>query len=178
MRKFLPILTLAFASFFIYSCDNNDDDIVQVEDNDTYGTAYDINNANFARVNSNLYEYTNTFNDPLIESDVVLIYMQTGTTNNSPVWKLMPYTFYVNNANNDEVEYTFDFSKFDIAININSTASLNLDTNPSYFTGKRFRVVVVPAATGPSSKGTVDYSNYNEVVKLYGIDESKIKVKN
>ena len=87
MRKFLPILTLAFASLFIYSCDNNNDDqVIQVEDYDTYATAYDINNANFVRVNSTLYEYTNQFNSPLVESDVVLIYMQTGTTNNNTIW--------------------------------------------------------------------------------------------
>lgn len=175
MKKFFPILMLAFVSLFIYSCDNRDD-VVQVEDNDTYGTAYDINNASFTKINSNLYEYTNQFISPLVESDVVLIYMQTGTTNNSPIWKLLPYKFYVNNANNDEVDYAFDFSKFDIAITVNAT--LNLDANPTYYTGKRFRVVVVPAKTGPSSKSAINYSDYKAVVKFYGIDESKIKVKN
>lgn len=177
MRKIFPILTLAFASFFIYSCDNNDDEVVQIEDNDTYGTAYDLN-ATFTRTNSNLYQYTNQFNSPLIESDVVLIYMQTGTTNNSPIWKLLPYTFYVNNANNDEVNYTFDFSKFDIAIYVNSTSTLNLDSNSTYYSGKRFRVVVVPAKTGKNASAVVDHNDYNAVIKFYGIDESKIKVKN
>lgn len=178
MRKILPILTLAFASFFIYSCDNNDDEVVQIEDQDTYGIAYDINNANFTRINSTLYQYTNEFVDPLVESDVVLIYTQTGTSNNSPVWKLMPYTFYVNNANDDNIEYTFDFSKFDIAINVNSTPTLNLDSNPTYYSGKRFRVVVVPAKTGKNASAAVDHNDYNAVIKFYGIDESKIKVKN
>jgi hypothetical protein len=177
MRKFLPILTLALASFFVYSCDNNDDDVIQVEDNDTYSVAYDINNPVFSRVNDNLYTYGNDFNNPLIESDVVLIYMQVGTDGGSPLWRLLPYTYYVGNANNDAVDYVFDFSKFGININVNASFALT-GANSSYYTGKRFRVVVIPAATGPSSKGAVDYSDYNEVVKLYGIDESKIKVKN
>jgi len=172
MRKFLPMIALAFASFFIYSCDNNDDDDVVVQTEDTYGTAYDLN-ATFTKTNSNLYEYSNQFNSPLVESDVVLIYMQTGTTNNAPIWKLLPYTFY--NANNDAVDYTFDFSKFDIAIYVNS--SLNLDVNPTYYTGKRFRVVVVPAKTGKNASAEVDHNDYNAVIKYYSIDESKIKVK-
>lgn len=164
---------LAFAGLFILSCDDNDD-VVQVEDNDTYATAYDIS-PTFTRSSSILYQFSDEFNDPLVESDVVLIYMQTDTTNNSPVWKLLPYTFYVNNLNNDEVEYTFDFSKFDIQINVNSTPTLNLDANPTYYAGKRFRVVVVPAKTGKSS---LDHNDYNAVIKYYGIDESKIKLKN
>ncbi|MBD3903647.1 hypothetical protein NAL32_01105 [Chryseobacterium sp. Ch-15] len=175
MKKIIPFLMLAFVSIFTVSCDN-DDDIVQVPvvDYDTYSTAYDIA-PNFARVNSSLYEYVDEFTKPLVESDVVLVYMQTGSTNNgSPVWKLLPYTFFTNNINNDEVDYGFDFSKFDFSITVNST--LNLDSNSTYYTNKRFRVVIVPAKTGKN--GAVDYNDYSSVIKFYNIDESKIKVKN
>lgn len=174
MKKIIPFLMLAFVSIFTVSCDN-DDDVVQVPvDYDTYSTAYDIA-PNFARVNSSLYKYVDEFTKPLVESDVVLVYMQTDTTNNgSPVWKLLPYTFFTNNVNNDEVDYGFDFSKFDFSITVNST--LNLDSNSSYYTNKRFRVVIVPAKSGKN--GGVDYNDYNSVIKFYNIDESKIKVKN
>jgi hypothetical protein len=171
MKKYLPILLLAFVSLFIFSCDDNDE--VILDDHDTYSVAYDIT-PTFSRTNANLYEFSDEFNSPLIESDVVLIYMQTGlTSNNSPIWKLLPYTFYVNNVNNDEVDYTFDFSKYDIAIYVNGT--LNLDNNSTYYTNKRFRVVVIPASTGKNA--SVDYNDYNAVIKHYNIDESKIKVK-
>lgn len=173
MKKFLPILLVAFVSLFIFSCDDNNDN-GPYQDNDTIATAYDITNASFVKQNSNLYRYTNQFNTPLIQSDVVLIYMQTDTSNGSPVWKLLPYTYYVGNANNDAVDYTFDFSKYDIAIYVNSTSTFNLDNNSSYYTGKRFRVVVVPANTGKNA--SVDYKDYNSVIKYYNIDESKIKV--
>ncbi|AZB30921.1 hypothetical protein [Chryseobacterium balustinum] len=174
MKKIIPFLMLAFVSIFTVSCDN-DDDIVEVPvDYDTYSTAYDIA-PNFTRVNSSLYEYVDEFTKPLVESDVVLVYMQTDTTNNgSPIWKLLPYTFFTNNANNDEVDYGFDFSKFDFSITVNST--LNLDTNSSYYTNKKFRVVTVPAKSGKN--GGVDYNDYNSVIKFYNIDESKIKFKN
>ncbi|ROH95605.1 hypothetical protein [Chryseobacterium daecheongense] len=174
MKKFLPFLVLAFVSLFIFSCDDNNDDVVY-EDHDTYSVAYDIT-PTFSKVNTNLYEYNDAFNTPLVESDVVLIYLQTGVTNNnSPIWKLLPYTFYVGNANNDEVDYTFDFSKYDIGIYVNSTSTLNLDTNSTYYTNKRFRVVIVPASTGKNA--SVDYNDYNAVIKYYNIDESKIKTK-
>ena len=175
MKKIIPFLMLAFVSVFTVSCDN-DDDVVQVPivDYDTYSVAYDVV-PNFARVNSSLYEYVDEFTKPLVESDVVLVYMQTGTTTNgSPIWKLLPYTFFTNNINNDEVDYGFDFSKFDFSITVNST--LNLDSNSTYYTNKRFRVVIVPAKTGKN--GGVDYNDYNSVIKFYNIDESKIKVKN
>ncbi|WP_370898662.1 hypothetical protein [Chryseobacterium gossypii] len=173
MKKILPILLLAFVGLFIYSCD--DDDNGNYVDHDTFSVAYDIT-PTFSKVNSNLYEYNDAFNTPLEQSDVVLVYLQTGlTNNNSPIWKLLPYTYYVNNPNNDEVDYAFDFSRYDIAINVNSTSTLNLDTNSTYYTNKRFRVIIVPASTGTSK---MNYSDYNSVIKFYNIDESKIKTKN
>lgn len=160
-------------SFFVVSCDNNDDVVVQPGE-DTYSVAFDMT-PTFTKQNSNLYVYNRSFDGPLVESDVVLIYLQTGTTNNgSTIWRLLPYTFYTNNANNDVVDYGFDFSKFDISIDISGT--LNLDSNPSFYTNQRFRVVLVPAKTGKGAN--VDYNDYNSVIKFYNIDESKIKLKN
>lgn len=171
MKKFLPFLLLAFVSLFIFSCDDDDD--VVYEDHDTYSVAYDIT-PTFTKVNSTFYEYADEFNTPLVESDVVLIYIQTGVTNNnSPIWKLLPYTVYPNAI--DAVNYDFDFSKYDITISVQSTPNFNLDNNSTYYTNKRFRVVVIPASTGKNA--SVDYNDYNAVVQHYNIDESKIKTK-
>ncbi|MDC8106538.1 hypothetical protein ACNFU2_16725 [Chryseobacterium sp. PTM-20240506] len=177
MKKFLPILLLAFVSLFIFSCDNKDDDNNFV-DHDTIGTAFDIT-PTFTKTNDNLYQYSDAFTNELVQSDVVLIYLQTGlTNNNAPIWRLLPYTFFTNN--NVAVDYSFDFSKFDIGINVNS--SLNLTANPTYYTNKRFRVVILPANTGGKNSKTaaapVDYNDYYSVIKYYNIDESKIKTKN
>ncbi|WP_261510987.1 hypothetical protein [Chryseobacterium paludis] len=180
MKKFLPILLLAFVSLFIFSCDK-DDDNNNFEDHDTVGTAFDIT-PTFTRTNDNLYQYSDAFTNPLVQSDVVLIYLQTGlTNNNSPIWRLLPYTFFTNN--NVAVDYSFDFSKFDIGINVNSTLNLSASGNSTYYTNKRFRVVILPANTGSaktSSKASapVDYNDYYSVIKYYNIDESKIKTKN
>lgn len=180
MKKILLFLFLGAVGFTAYSCDNSDDVVVQGQDNDTYSTAYDII-PKFNKQDSYTYHFDDAFKNPLLESDVVLIYLQTGlTNNNSPIWKLLTYTEYPNNGA-DKVEYSYDFSKFDIGIDVRSTTGVNLDNNPVYYTNKKFRVVIVPAKTGTSNKSaaapTVDYSDYNSVIKYYNIDESKIKTK-
>ncbi|CAI8936489.1 hypothetical protein [Chryseobacterium sp. IT-36CA2] len=181
MKKILPFILLAGIGFLAYSCDNKDDVVVKGQDNDTYSTAYDII-PKFNKKDSFTYHFDDAFKSPLLESDVVLIYLQTGlTTNGSPIWKLLTYTEYPNNGA-DKVEYSYDFSKVDIGIDVRSTNGVNLDNNPGYYTNKKFRVVIVPAKTGTSKSAAavaaaVDYSDYNSVIKYYNINESKITTK-
>lgn len=181
MKKILLFLFLGTVGFTAYSCDNSDD-VVQGTDYDTINQSFDIS-PSFTRVDDNLYRWTDDFNSPLVQSDMVLIYMQIGTDGGSPTWKLLPYTRYVGNANNDAVDYIFEFSKFAATININSTAAFSLTANPSYYQNKNFRVLILPAnGTGTggakAAKGNVvDYNDYKSVIKYYNIDESKIKTK-
>lgn len=181
MKKILLFLFLGAVSFTAYSCDNDDDVVVQNPvDYDTYSEAFDIS-PNFSMVTNNLYRFKDDFKKPLVESDVVLIYMQIGTDGGAPLWKLLPYTSYVPlSPNNEAVDYIYDFSKFGVTININSSATFSLTANPGYYQGKTFRVVIVPAKTGVSKSAVapVDYSDYNSVIKYYNIDESRIQLKN
>ena len=168
MKKLFSFFLLSAFAVLLLSCRDNNTEYVG--DGNTYGVAFDIT-PSFSRVTSNTYEYNTPFNNALPESDVILVYMQVNTTNNnSPIWRLLPYTYFIGNANKDEVDYIFDFSKFDISLYVNSTSTFNLDNNSQFYTGKKFRVVQVPA-----SSGKTDYSNYDEVIKKYNIDESKIK---
>jgi len=181
MKKILLFLFLGAVGFTAYSCDNSDDTVVQGTDYDTINQSFDIS-PSFTKIDDNLYRWSD-FKSPLVQSDMVLIYMQVGTDGGSPIWKLLPYTRYVGNANNDAVDYIFEFSKFAATININSTAAFSLTANPSYYQNKNFRVLILPAngtGTGGAkmAKGTaVDYNDYKSVIKYYNIDESKIKAK-
>ncbi|WP_330745169.1 hypothetical protein [Chryseobacterium sp. CP-77] len=181
MKKILLFLFLGAVGFTAYSCDN-DDTVVQGTDYDTINQSFDIS-PTFTRVNDNLYRWSDDFNKPLIQSDMVLIYMQIGTDGDSPVWKLLPYTYYVGNGNNDAVDYIYEFSKYAATININSTNTFSLTANPSYYQNKKFRVLILPAngtGTGGAkmAKGAgVDYNDYKSVIKYYNIDESKIVTK-
>lgn len=154
---------LAFFGLAIMSCSSDDDDQVYV-DNDTYPVAYDLNNVSFEWVN-NSFQIARTFNNPLIESDMLLIYMQVGNTNNnSPIWQQIPYTMYLSDGH--EVDYNFDFSRFDFVIYAGGTFTLT----PEFTQNKTFRVLVIPASTGKTSE--VNYSDYNSVINYYKIDDS------
>ncbi|KFF08448.1 hypothetical protein [Chryseobacterium luteum] len=182
MKKILLFLFLGTVGFTAYSCDNDDDTPVQAVDYDTISQAFDVV-PNFTRVNDNLYRFSDDFQQALVQSDMVLIYMQIGTDGDAPIWKLLPYTYYVGNANNDAVDYLYEFSKYGATININSTSTFSLTANASYYQNKKFRVVIIPANTtgtggAKTAKNAVDYNDYNSVIKYYNIDESKIRVKN
>lgn len=173
MKKFLPILLLAFVSLFIFSCDNSDDTPVRVEDQDTVAQGFDVI-PNFSKTNNNLYQFTGLLKSTLVQSDVILVYLQVdNTSDGSPVWRLLPYTFFTTSGT--PVDYSFDFSKYDVRFSVNST--LDLSVNPTYYTNKKFRVIIVPAnTTGKNAK--VDYNDYNSVIKYYNINESNIKIQN
>lgn len=180
MKKILPIILLAGIGFLTYSCDNSNNDPVVVnpgQDNDTVGLAFDAF-PTFTRVKDNLYQVKQIFKNPLVSADVVLIYIQVDGTNDTPVWRILPYTRYADNG--IPVDYSYDFSKFDVLFSVNSSMNLNTPENSVFYTNKRFRVVIVPAdpAAKNASASSVDYSDYNSVIKHYKIDESKIKTLN
>ena len=164
MKKYLLFLMIAFIGLFVMSCDNRDD-VINVPDNDTYSVVIDVKNVNF-ELKPEGYVISRTFNNPLYDSDVVLMYRQDGTTTGgSPVWQLIPRTLYLTNG--EEVDYDFDFTKFDVKMYAGAT--YDLATTPEYLNNQTFRVVIIPA----SFKTTVDLKDYDAVIKAYNIDDSK-----
>lgn len=176
MKKlFFYLFLLVFSGSLWVSCTDNDDD----NDNDTYSAVYQLKNASFSYNASLGYVLSGTFNTPLYDSDQLLIYRQVDTNNNSPVWQLLPQTLYLNdidgNGSLDELDYTFDFSKYDFYIYAGGTYDLSL--TPAYLTNQTFRIVIVPgyfANKKASQTSTVDFKDYNAVIKYYNINENKI----
>lgn len=159
---------MAIFGFVAFSCNDRANDTA-IQDNDTYPVVLDINNVNFANDPQNGYFISRTFNSPLHDTDVVLIYRKAGTTNNAPVWQSIPRTLYLNNGN--ELDYDFDFSKFDIMIY--ASGNYDVSTTPEFLNNQTFRVVLVPAS--PGGKPAIDYNDYNAVIQYYNIDDSKVK---
>ena len=163
-------MLMAIFSIVAISCDNRDDDVI-VQDNDNYSVVLDINNVNFSNNAQDGYFISRSFTKPLFNTDVVLIYRKVDTTNDgSPVWQSIPRTLYLTNGN--ELDYDFDFSKFDIMIYANG--NYDISTTPQFLNNQTFRVVLVPASKG-SKNANVDYSDYNSVIKYFNIDDSKVK---
>lgn len=170
MRKFLPILTLAFASFFIYSCDDNDD-VVQVEDQDTIAQMRDIT-GNFNTGNG----FTLTQGINILSTDVVLVYRNINSnTNAAAVWQLLPKTYFLSGGREFDYNFLFNSTNLEIFTDANfDEATMSSTENASYLTNQTFRIVLVPAN---SSKGSasVDYNDYNAVVKYYNLNDSKVQ---
>lgn len=167
MKRLIALLFIATISSFTMSC-NDDDSNGNYVDNDTYSEVYDINNVNFGYDNNTGYFIKRSFSKPLYNTDMVLIYQNTAVDNGNKVWTLIPRTIYLNDGN--EVDYTFDFTASDVQIYAGATFNL---ANTEYVTNKSFRVLVIPAALA-RSQSTVDFSDYNAVVKFYNLNDKKV----
>lgn len=169
MKRIIPFLVMVFA-VTTFSCKSDDDVIITPIDNvdyDTYPVVYDLRNVNFDLVNGT-FMILRTFNNPMYDTDMLLIYMQNGVTNNgSPIWQLLPINFYL--ADGNEVDYNFDFSRYDFAIYAGGTFNL---AGTSYVTNKTFRIVFIPASYGKNADNQVDYSDYESVINYYNIDDA------
>ncbi|WP_449401544.1 hypothetical protein [Chryseobacterium wanjuense] len=166
MKKFLPILLLAFVSLFIFSCDDNNDNVVG--DGDTYPRMRDITGT----FNSgNGYSFTQGIN--IASTDVVLIYRKDVNANNA--WQLIPKTYYLSGGRELDYNALFDSQNVEIYTEANFDQSTMTATEANqYLNNQTFRIVLVPASPAKNAS-TVDTKDYNAVVKYYNLDESKIK---
>lgn len=166
------IITLFLVTFVVFSC-KSDDDVIYVEtphsDYDTYPVVYDLVNVNFDFVNGS-YTIHRTFNTPMYESDVLLVYIQNGsTTNGAPIWQQIPVTYYLPDGH--EVDYNFDFSMYDVAIYAGGTFNLG---GTQYVNNRTFRLVFVPGSFGKEVGNQVDYSDYESVIEYFDIDDTNV----
>jgi hypothetical protein len=171
MKKFLPILILAFVSLFIFSCDKDDDNFV---DHDTFPIMKDATGTFTSGEN-----YTLSLDINIQSTDVVLVYRNINSnTNNAAVWQLLPKTFFLEGAGNRQLDYNFTFDSKNVDITTQANFDQNTMSGPEkakYLTNQTFRTVLVPADPAKNAKkASVDYNDYNAVVKYYNLDESKV----
>lgn len=137
------------------------------KDNDTISA---VTEATVSFNSGNNYKRLITFNRPIFKSDVVLVYHLYDVVNGNDVWRQMPQTYYIGATG--ELDYNFDFTSYDV--NIFLGANFNLNTLSAVWTqNQTFRIVVVPASF--AGKVAIDYSNYNEVINAYGLNDNIIK---
>lgn len=172
MKKFLPILMLAFVGLFIFSCDDNNDDNYDNVDYDTYSQMRDATGTFTAGDN-----YTLSMDITIQNTDVVLVYRKEGN-----YWVSIPKTYYLDNVaaptTGRELDYSFNFNTSEV--NISTSANFNQSTQMSglekdqYLNNQTFRVVLVPASAAKNANA-VNLQDYNAVIKYYNIDDSKVK---
>ncbi|TPD66948.1 hypothetical protein [Flavobacterium microcysteis] len=181
MKRILLLLAIVGMTTF-QSCSNDDDRV----DNDTVALVFDVNKSFNAQG-----EIIFPFNaGEVFSGDVVLIYwMESTTTSGNPIWRLIPQNISFPNNEYPGVSglltYNYDFTTTEATIW--TETNINLASIPNYTVGQFFRIVVVPGQnpifartsenTGKSVAQTVDYNDYNAVVKAFGIKEQNIKTR-
>jgi hypothetical protein len=163
-------VTLMFAfigMIMLQSCTVNDTTPVTTVDNDTIAEVFRFHNVSFL---PNNYSITINFPHQIYSSDMVLLYRLSGYDNGQEIWKLAPETYYFNDGTLD-FGYDFDFTKSNIYIRLIGSDLASLPSNLRLY--QEFRVVVIPAYFANKSKNSVDFENYNAVIKAYKIDDTK-----
>ena len=159
-------ITLLFAFFgmmMLQSC--TIEDTTNDVDNDTISEVFEVTTS-FSVANN--YTRLVTFNPAIYASDMVLVYHLYDVVNGADVWRLMPQTYYLGGG--DEVDYNFDFTRYDVSIFMD--ANFDLNTLSSAWTqNQTFRIVVVPGYF--SGKTSMKYEDYNATIKALGIKEIK-----
>jgi len=165
MKKILLLFT-ALGALTLSSC-SNDDDVKS----DTIGEVFEVNNVFFTAAGN--YSITVPLDPVIYNNDVVLVYRLTGSdAQGNDVWSITPNIVY-NDAG--EARYTSDFSINSVVIYLDSDYDITL--TPQLLQNQVFRIVIVPGSSNGQAKSAkvADYSDYNAVIKQYGINESNIK---
>ncbi|WP_264551667.1 hypothetical protein [Flavobacterium sp. N2038] len=136
---------------------------------------FELQNVNFDYNATDGFNIYRKLTPNIFDSDVVLIYRLIGTINpTTPIWQQIPRTVYTSKG---DFDYDFDFSKTDFTIYAGGSYDLNL--TPEFIKNQTFRIVIVPGAFSSTTGKSVnkpDYSDYNEVIKKYNIDDSNVKI--
>ena len=112
----------------------------------------------------NGYEGIFDFQPAILESDVVLAFIEWETSNNQSVWRALPQTVFFNEG---VLMYNYDFTRADFRIFLDGP--LNFSTlGPEWTQDQVFRIVVVPA---DFAGARIDWTDYEGVTRLLGLEE-------
>ena len=133
---------------------------------------FELRNINFQLNQNNEYTIFQNLNPYINDADNILIYRMSGTIDSqTPIWQLIPRTLFLDEG---ELDYDFDFSAIDFTIYAGGT--YNLALTPQFIQNQTFRIVIVPGYF--SKNASLDYNDYNAVVKAFNIDDSNVTLLN
>jgi hypothetical protein len=168
MKTKITLIAAFLGLLMLQSCTVREEVVTPiVPDNDTISAVKEVT---VSFNNSNNYTRLIAFNRPIYNSDMVLVYHLYDVVNGNDVWRQMPQTYYIGATG--ELDYNFDFTKFDV--NIFLGANFNLNTLSANWTqNQTFRIVIIPANF--AGKVAIDYTNYYEVIKTFKLNDSIVK---
>ncbi len=102
----------------------------------------------------------------MLDSDVMLVFFLWDVQDGVEVWRALPQQLFLQEG---ILMYNFDHTKFDANLFLDGTVNLDL-LGADYTDNWIARVVVVPAQF--TGRASVDYSDYNQVKKAFGLSDS------
>ncbi|WCO00411.1 hypothetical protein [Psychroserpens ponticola] len=164
--KHISYLVLAFATFFILSCEG--DPGPQGPQGVTGGLL--VSSAFEIEIDFNAdddYSFIEAYGFDVYPSDVTLVYILWDTVNGQDIWRLLPQTVEFDDGT---LVYNYDFTQSDVSFFLEGTTDLeNLDS--IWTQNQIFRVVVVPA----DNIDNLDTSNLNTVMQASNIESFNIR---
>jgi hypothetical protein len=161
--KHLSYLVLAYASFFMMSCEG-DPGPPGVDGGLLVSSAFEIV-IDFNTDNN--YSFIEAYGFDVYPSDVTLVYILWDTVNGQDIWRLLPQTVEFEDGT---LVYNYDFTQTDVSFFLDGTTDLN-NLDDEWTQNQVFRVVVVPA----DNVDSVDISNLNVVMQASSIDSFNIR---
>lgn len=123
---------------------------------------------------ANNYQEIFSFDPAIIESDVVLAFIQWDADGANPIWRALPQTVFFEEG---VLMYNYDFTKNDFSLFLDGPLDYGL-LGPEWTDNQLFRVVVVP---GDFASSRIDWTDYEAVTKYLGLtdeDFKRIEIKN
>lgn len=171
MRKIFLLLAMAGTLAFT-GCTVDDEADVITNNYTLEAEVFELSNVDFIADNNGNYEVLYDFGTQLYPADMVLVYrLSDASTNGTDVWELIPRTVYLDGG--DELDYDYNFTRQDIVLYMD--ANFDLDAAPAFTQNQVFRVMIIP---GWDNTNRMDFSDYNNVVERFNIDQSNIKTLN
>lgn len=105
------------------------------------------------------------FDPVLVESDVVLAFIEWERAGQTPIWRALPQTVFFEEG---VLMYNYDFTNADFRLFLDGPLDYSL-LGPEWREDQKFRIVVVP---GDFAGNRIDLTNYEAVTEMLGIEEA------
>lgn len=168
MKKIVLVLISFIGMMSFQSCTIRENQPTTLVDNGSLSEVVEVTTS-FTPTNN--FSKLLSFNNPTYASDMILVYHLYDVINGADVWRLMPQTYYLSNGG--ELDYNYDFTRYDVNLFLDANFDLNT-LSPAWSQNQTFRIVVIPGYFSNKTSNSIDFKNYNEVIKTFKIDETKI----
>ncbi|WP_026968623.1 hypothetical protein [Algoriphagus terrigena] len=104
------------------------------------------------------------FDPAIVESDVVLAFIEWEKSGESSVWRALPQTYFFEQG---VLIYNHDFTSTDFRLFLDGPLDYS-QLSADWTQDQTFRIVIVP---GDFAGARIDFTNYEAVTEMLGVDE-------